>query len=213
MLIDNVDLVPGSEITNMTIATGASLPGTPNEGELFYLTSGNIGMHVYDSSQSNWIRVTTDTSVNAASSSGITGIQLTNTISFSGTTLVPLTDFTTTITTVGTYRLTGQIYYYNPGSTSAGMRFALNGGTVSFTSFGFAYFYSGGLSQYPFQNSGGGSAVVAHNENTADAAFFRLDVMIMFANTGTFSFKAAQYSPSGTTYIDPRSSYTLTQIY
>ena len=52
----------------MTIASGTSLPGTPNEGELFYLTSGNIGLHVYDSSQSNWIQVTTDTGVNGGGS-------------------------------------------------------------------------------------------------------------------------------------------------
>ena len=61
MLTDGIDLLDGSSITNMTVASGTSLPSspTPNDGELFYLTSGNIGLHVYDSSTPGWVRMTT----------------------------------------------------------------------------------------------------------------------------------------------------------
>ena len=67
MLTDGIDLVDGSSITNMTVASGTSLPNspTPNDGELFYLTTGSIGLYVYDATNTSWNQITTGTGVNA----------------------------------------------------------------------------------------------------------------------------------------------------
>lgn len=61
MLVDGINLVEGSEIANITVATGSFLPGTPNNGELFYLTTGTIGLYVYDASKSMWNQITAST--------------------------------------------------------------------------------------------------------------------------------------------------------
>ena len=45
-----MDLVEGSKLTNVAIDTGTSFPSSPDTGELFYLTSGNIGLYVYTGS-------------------------------------------------------------------------------------------------------------------------------------------------------------------
>ena len=71
MLVDGINLVEGSEIANLTVATGASLPGSPNDGEMFYLTTGSIGLYVYDSSTPGWVQVTTATDVNSGGGSGL----------------------------------------------------------------------------------------------------------------------------------------------
>lgn len=55
MRIDGLQLREGSYITNMSIAAGSAFPNSPNTGELFYRTdSENVGLHVYDSSNTSW---------------------------------------------------------------------------------------------------------------------------------------------------------------
>lgn len=50
MKIDGIDLVEGSEVINLAVARGTSFPASPDEGELFYLTSGTVGLYVYKTS-------------------------------------------------------------------------------------------------------------------------------------------------------------------
>jgi hypothetical protein len=47
MLIDKPQIVEGSSIINATIPSGDSFPASPNVGELFYLTAGQIGFYSY----------------------------------------------------------------------------------------------------------------------------------------------------------------------
>lgn len=52
MLIDSITLVPGSDITNARIETGATLPSSPLDGRIFFLTTGydsyDPGLYVFD---------------------------------------------------------------------------------------------------------------------------------------------------------------------
>lgn len=50
MLVDSITLLGGSVVHNATIEAGASLPTTANStiGELFYLTSGTVGLYLYN---------------------------------------------------------------------------------------------------------------------------------------------------------------------
>lgn len=48
MYFDGINLTEGSEITNITVATGTDFPGDPSLGELFYKTSGSVGLYVYN---------------------------------------------------------------------------------------------------------------------------------------------------------------------
>ena len=57
----DLTLAEGAEINNITVATGNSFPANPNEGEMFYLTSGNIGLYVYDTNNSSWNQITNTT--------------------------------------------------------------------------------------------------------------------------------------------------------
>jgi len=62
MLYDGITLVEGSEIYNLTVATGALFPALPSAGEMMYLTSGSIGLYVYDGIQWNRVGDAADTS-------------------------------------------------------------------------------------------------------------------------------------------------------
>jgi len=55
MFYDSITLVEGSQFFNLTVATGASFPLSPTAGEMVYLTSGTVGLYVYDGTQ--WVRV------------------------------------------------------------------------------------------------------------------------------------------------------------
>lgn len=57
MLIDRLQLVEGSHITNPVVASGSSLPLSPDQGELFYLIG--TGFHVY--SGGSWVQSATNT--------------------------------------------------------------------------------------------------------------------------------------------------------
>ena len=50
MLIDSPQVVENSSIKNATVASGTAFPGTPNIGELFYITGSGtppVGLYVY----------------------------------------------------------------------------------------------------------------------------------------------------------------------
>lgn len=56
MLFDGISLSQGAAISNAVISSGASFPGSPESGELFFSTnSGTLGLHVYTSGQ--WMKV------------------------------------------------------------------------------------------------------------------------------------------------------------
>lgn len=67
MKIYGVDLAEGSQITNTTVASGTSYPSNPNVGELFYLTSGTVGLYIHNGS--TWL------SLASASMVGYTHVQ------------------------------------------------------------------------------------------------------------------------------------------
>jgi phage-related tail fiber protein len=56
-----IDLVEGSEITNLTVAAGSNFPDLPNDGELFYKTGNDEGLHLYH--DSSWVRLVTDVDI------------------------------------------------------------------------------------------------------------------------------------------------------
>lgn len=49
MLIDGVQLIEGSAITNFVLPTGINFPTSPNVGEAFYKTGGGEGLYLYTS--------------------------------------------------------------------------------------------------------------------------------------------------------------------
>lgn len=57
MKIYGLTLDEGSNIENFTAKSGASFPATGNDGELFYLTSGDAGFYAF--AQSNWHKIVT----------------------------------------------------------------------------------------------------------------------------------------------------------
>jgi hypothetical protein len=50
MLIDRPQIVEGSAIQNASVATGTAFPSSPNVGELFFLTTGTVGLYAYSGS-------------------------------------------------------------------------------------------------------------------------------------------------------------------
>ena len=64
MKIDGLHLLEGSQITNPVVAHGTSFPtgpaNPPDIGEIFYLTSGNVGLHycsATDGTNGTWIKI------------------------------------------------------------------------------------------------------------------------------------------------------------
>jgi hypothetical protein len=55
--IYGLTLDEGSNIENFTAKSGTSFPANGNDGELFYLTSGDAGFYAY--AQSNWHKIVT----------------------------------------------------------------------------------------------------------------------------------------------------------
>lgn len=53
MIIDGIQLVEGSTLSNATVASGASFPSSPTLGELFYKTGAGVGFYVYDGA--DWV--------------------------------------------------------------------------------------------------------------------------------------------------------------
>lgn len=45
-----IEIPEGTEVKNITVPSGTSFPGTPNVGELFYLTAGEVGLYVHTGS-------------------------------------------------------------------------------------------------------------------------------------------------------------------
>jgi hypothetical protein len=56
MILDRPQIAEGSVIVNATVPSGASFPGSPNPGELFYLTSGSTGLYAYNE-HTSWVQV------------------------------------------------------------------------------------------------------------------------------------------------------------
>lgn len=60
MRIDGIELREGSAISNLTVASGTSFPGSPNDGEMFFRTDSDLGirgLYVYVSAA--WTRIAT----------------------------------------------------------------------------------------------------------------------------------------------------------
>jgi len=64
MKIDGLHLLEGSQITNPVVANGAAFPigptNPPDIGEIFYLTSGDIGLHycsATDGTNGTWVKI------------------------------------------------------------------------------------------------------------------------------------------------------------
>ena len=116
MIYDGIQLLEGSEITNLTVDSGATFPLTPSLGELFYNTT--IGaLHTY--SGTDWV---------AASGGGGGG----------GTTAT-LANATTLGTTNAAVSITGfggalAAMTISPASSAAGLPLSLVGGASTFTS-------------------------------------------------------------------------------
>ena len=49
MLYDKITLMEGSDISNLTVDSGASFPATPDMGELFFKTTDQL-LYVYNGS-------------------------------------------------------------------------------------------------------------------------------------------------------------------
>jgi hypothetical protein len=60
MQIDGIQLTEGSDVTNLTLPSGATFPSLPSDGELYYVNStsgGNtVGLYVYSHNLSSWQR-------------------------------------------------------------------------------------------------------------------------------------------------------------
>lgn len=56
MIFDGITLVEGSEINNLVVASGASFPSSPDEGELFYHLGGSSTEGLYIYKNGSWIR-------------------------------------------------------------------------------------------------------------------------------------------------------------
>lgn len=67
MLQDGISLLDSSVIENFQIQNGTSLPSTGlNLGELFYLTSGDVGLYIYNGTE--WVKSTGSGAVYTAGS-------------------------------------------------------------------------------------------------------------------------------------------------
>lgn len=108
MLADGLNLVKGSIISNARINSGASLPVIGNNGELFFLTSGDVGLYVFKNSQ--WRKVFDSTLTSGVTAGTYTKVTVNSTgFVTSGTTLsstdIPNLDaskITSGVLTVGT---------------------------------------------------------------------------------------------------------------
>ena len=68
MRIDSIQLTEGSNISNLTVASGTSFPASPNSAELFFRTDSNItirGMYVYING--SWDRLASSDALTAPS--------------------------------------------------------------------------------------------------------------------------------------------------
>jgi hypothetical protein len=69
MLTDGIEFIGSSAAKNLQIETGSTLPTEDNYvGELFNLTTGNIGLHVYTAS--GWVPVLNNPQIRAALTAG-----------------------------------------------------------------------------------------------------------------------------------------------
>ena len=69
MLFDSIQITEGASIMNLTVASGSSLPTTPNEGEVFFHTGDNL-LYIYTGSE--WDSIQTS-AVSVTSVAGRTG--------------------------------------------------------------------------------------------------------------------------------------------
>jgi hypothetical protein len=63
MLIDRPQIVENSTIVNTTVASGTAFPAQPSAGELFYLTTGEVGLYSY--SGTVWLLSATNAALTA----------------------------------------------------------------------------------------------------------------------------------------------------
>lgn len=96
MIYDSINLLEGSEITNLTAPTGTAYPSNANEGELFFRTdSPNVGLYIHNGT--TWL---------AAGSGGGSGTipEITSaTITTTSTTQTPADTFATSASKVVEY--------------------------------------------------------------------------------------------------------------
>lgn len=113
----NLTLKEGSRINNLTVPSGTSFPSNANAGEMFYLTSGSVGMYVHNGS--SWILLTTSVSKilrqTVTTSNGIWTISLSNVNSVINVSacVLPTTTFVPRFNayeTISTTTLKGRIY-------------------------------------------------------------------------------------------------------
>ena len=74
MFIDGIQVVEGSSVSNLTIASGASFPASGSLGELFYYTGAEAGLYIY--SNSGWSQVAQTDAVSESIMNAIAGIDL-----------------------------------------------------------------------------------------------------------------------------------------
>ncbi|MEM2159356.1 MAG: hypothetical protein QXN55_00165 [Candidatus Nitrosotenuis sp.] len=75
MLIDGLNLLEGSKVTNLVVSSGSSFPQSPAHppdiGELFYLTGTNAGLYVYQTNPNTlndeWMHISTGATAGAPS--------------------------------------------------------------------------------------------------------------------------------------------------
>lgn len=108
MLVDGIQLIEGSDIANLTVASGTSFPASPATGELFYKTTATAGLYVYDGS--GWVSAGSGAVTSVAVSGGSTG----------------LTTSGGPITSSGTITLSGTLAVTNGGTGQTSATAAFN---------------------------------------------------------------------------------------
>lgn len=167
MIIDGIQLVEGSTLSNATVASGASFPSNPNLGEMFYKTGAGAGFQVYDGSA--WAAVGGGGGSGAAGD--LTGTTLAaNVVSSSLTSLGDITNLKTALITgsgASSFATATTLTFTAPGTSpsgdAAGGALTLLGGTSGTFAQGGAISITGGSSS---QGTPGNVTIIGGGANT-----------------------------------------------
>lgn len=55
MKIDGLEIIEGSSIKNAALPNGPVFPGNADIGEMFYVTTGDVGLHIHNGT--TWVKV------------------------------------------------------------------------------------------------------------------------------------------------------------